>query len=162
MTAATRPRGRPPKFQRRGRPVTVTLPESTLARLEAIDPDRSRAIVKATDAAMSSATDGSTLPELVEVAPNVRVILVGPSRSLRRVEWLRLFEVSPFRYLLVIPTGTSVDALELAVIDLLENLQEDDRHEHEALDKLRRLVGSLRRGAEVSKAELLLVEKSAD
>ncbi len=160
MATATRRRGRPPKFQQRGRPVTVTLPESTLARLAAIDPDRSRAIVKAADAAMAAQDDGLSLPELVEVAPGIRVILVGPTQCLRRIEWLRLFEVAPFRYLLIIPSGTSVDSLELAVIDLLENLGEDDPMERETIEKLRRLIGTLRRGAEVSKAELLLVEKS--
>jgi hypothetical protein len=161
MATAIRRRGRPPKFQQRGRPITVTLPESTLAHLAAIDPDRSRAIVKAADAAMSSHhQDGVSLPELVEVAPGIRVILVGPTRCLRRIEWLRLFEVAPFRFLLIIPSGTSVDSLELAVIDLLENLPDDDPGERETLEKLRRLIGSLRRGAEVSKAEVLLVEKT--
>jgi hypothetical protein len=160
MATTTRQRGRPPKFQQRGRPITVTLPESTLARLAAIDPDRSRAIVKAADGAMAL-HDGVSLPELVEVAPGIRVILVGPTRCLRRIEWLRLFEVAPFRYLLVIPSGTSVDSLEVAVIDLLENLQDDDPMERETLEKLRRLIGTLRRGAEVSKAELLLVEKTS-
>jgi hypothetical protein len=160
MATATRRRGRPPKFHQRGRPVTVTLPENTLARLAAIDPDRSRAIVKAADAAMATQQDGVSLPELVEVAPGIRVILVGPTRCLRRIEWLRLFEVAPFRYLLIIPSGTSVDSLELAVIDLLENLSDDDPLERETLEKLRRLIGTLRRGAEVSKAELLLVERT--
>jgi hypothetical protein len=160
MVTATRKRGRPPKFQQRGRPITVTLPETTLAHLAALDPDRSRAIVKAADAAMSTQQDGLCLPELVEVAPGVRVILIGPTRSLRQIDWLRLFEVAPFRYLLIIPSGTSVDSLELAVIDLLENLPEDDPTERDTLEKLRRLIGTLRRGAEVSKAELLLVEKS--
>lgn len=160
MQIAARRRGRPPKFQERGRPITVTLPEITLARLAAIDPDRSRAIVKATDAAMASQSDGVSLPELVEVAPGVRVILVGPTRCLRRIEWLRLFEVAPFRYLLILPSGTSVDSLELAVIDLLENLDDEDPMESEALEKLRRLISALRRGSEVSKAELLLVEKT--
>src|SRR5690349_18001779 len=116
METATRRRGRPPKFQQRGRPITVTLPDSTLARLAAIDPDRSRAIVKATDAAMAAQSNGVALPELVEVAPGIRVILVGPTRSLRQIEWLRLFEVAPFRFLLIIPSGTSVDSLELAEI----------------------------------------------
>jgi hypothetical protein len=160
MATATRRRGRPPKFQQRGRPITVTLPESTLSRLAAIDPDRSRAIVKATDAALASQVDGVSLPELVEVAPGIRVILVGPTRSLRRIEWLRLLEIAPLRHLLIIPSGASVDSLELAVIDLLENLEDDDPVERETLEKLRRLIGTLRRGAEVSKAELLLVERT--
>jgi hypothetical protein len=161
MATAMRKRGRPPKFHQRGRPVTVTLPESTLARLAAIDPDRSRAIVKAAETAVPPEPDELSLPELVEVAPGVRVILIGPTRSLRTIEWLRLFEVAPSRYLLVVPSGTSVDSLELAIVDLLENLSDDGIGERQILEKLRRLIGALRRGAEVSKAELLMVEKSS-
>jgi hypothetical protein len=158
MEAAIRKRGRPPKFQQRGRPITVTLPDTTLARLAAIDPDRSRAIVKAAECAFM--TDGETakLPELVEVSPGVCVILVGPSAALRKIEWLRLMEIAPSRFLLVIPTGTSIDSLELAVIDLLDNLDTGD-WDRAVLQRLRELVAKLRRGSEVSKAELLLIQK---
>jgi hypothetical protein len=158
MPIAERKRGRPPKFQQRGRPITVTLPESTLTRLEAIDPDRSRAIVKAAEMAVPPDPAAGNLPELIEVAPGVRVIFVGPSRTLRRIDWLRLFEVAPSRYLLIIPTGTPVDSLELALIDLLEEVQ-GDTWETAVVQRLRALIGALRRGSEVSKAELLLVQK---
>ena len=46
--------GRPPKFRCARRPITVTLPEDTLARLASIDADRARAIAKATDAALAT------------------------------------------------------------------------------------------------------------
>lgn len=160
MPVDVRKRGRPPKFEQRGRPVTVTLPETTLAHLAAIDTDRSRAIVKATEAALPRDEALAKLPALVEVAPGLSVILVGPSRCLRKIEWLRLAEVSPSRYLLVIPTGTSIDSLELALIDMIENIEPEDAWERGMLDRLRKLIGSLRRGAEFSKAELLLVEHS--
>jgi hypothetical protein len=159
MKPALRKRGRPPKFQQRGRPVTVTLPDTTLARLAAIDPDRSRAIVKATDAAVPSDLDSAKLPELVEVAPGLSVILVGPSAALRKIEWLQLMEIAPSRFLLVIPTGTSIDSLELSVIDLLDNLSAFDDWERAVLQRLREIIGKLRRGSEVSKAELLLIQK---
>jgi hypothetical protein len=45
-------KGRPPKFRESRRPVTVTLPETTLARLAAINTDRAQAIVKAVGAAV--------------------------------------------------------------------------------------------------------------
>lgn len=159
MDEATRKRGRPPKFRERGRPVTVTLPDATLARLAAIDPDRSRAIVRATDAAFQSAGESPQLPELVEVAPGLSIILVGPSAALRKIEWLRLMEIAPSRFLLIIPSGTSIDSLELAVIDLLDNLAPSDLWERAVIQRLRELIGKLRRGAEVSKAELLLIQK---
>lgn len=159
MAGAIRKRGRPPKFQERGRPVTVTLPERTLARLAALDSDRSRAIVKATDAAVPPDPEAATLPELVEVAPGVSVILVGPSRYLRKISWLRLMEIAPSRYLLVVPSGTSIDSLELAVIDLLEGA-DGDPYETLVLQRLRTLIASLRRGSELSKAELLLINRT--
>jgi hypothetical protein len=159
MTAPTGRRGRPPKFHQRGRPVTVTLPDTTLARLAAIDPDRSRAIVKATEAAVPAEPSPEILPDLIEVAPGIRVIMVGPSRSLRQIEWLRLLEVAPSRYLLIIPTGTAVDSLELALIDLLDTVG-DVPWETAVLQRLRGLIADLRRASRVSKAELLLVEKA--
>ena len=160
MNEALRKRGRPPKFQERGRPVTVTLPEATLARLAAIDPDRSRAIVKATAAAVP-VDDESMLPQLVEVSPGMSVILVGPSAALRKIEWLRLMEITPSRFLLVIPSGTSIDSLELAVIDLLDNMAPSDAWECIVLQRLRELIGKLRRGSELSKAELLLIHRKS-
>ena len=159
MVLATRKKGRPPKFEEPGRPVTVTLPESTLALLATIDLDRSRAIVRATRAAVPRDAELGHLPELVEVSPGVSVILVGPSRCLREIEWLRLMEVAPSRFLLVIPSGTSIDSLELAVIDLLENTATEDPWEKAVLQRLRSLIGTLRKGSELSKAELLVIQR---
>jgi hypothetical protein len=158
--ATARKRGRPPKFKQKGRPVTVTLPESTLARLAAIDADRSRAIVKATEAALPLAENSGKLPEIVEAAPGMGIILVGPSRCLRAIQWLKMIEVAPARYLLTIPTGTSIDSLELAVIDQMETLAEEDEWERAVLQRLRSIIATLRRGHEVSKAELLLIQKT--
>ena len=120
--------GRPPKFRGPRRLVTVTLPESTLARLASIDADRARAIVKATDAAIPFDAKQQKQVELVEVSPGLAIIIVGPSQFLRRIEWLRLVEVSPTRFLLSIPLNTSIDSLELAVIKLLEDVMPDWEH----------------------------------
>ena len=114
-------RGRPPKFQEPRHPITVTLSESTLAQLAAINSDRSRAIVKAATAALRVVSKRKPV-ELVEVLPGLSVILIGPSRYIRKIKWLRLVEVAPLRFLLTIPTGTAVDSLELALLDLLQNL----------------------------------------
>ncbi|MGH6635657.1 MAG: hypothetical protein ACRED0_05815, partial [Gammaproteobacteria bacterium] len=70
--------GRPPKFRGPRRPITVTLPENTLARLASIDPDRARAIVKATDTIMPFDAESHKQVELVEVAPGLGIIIVGP------------------------------------------------------------------------------------
>lgn len=149
--------GRPPKFRGPRRPVTVTLPENTLQRLESIDSDRARAIVKVTDAALPPSPSRPDV-EVVEITPGVGIIIVGPSLLLRKIEWLRLVEVAPLRFLLTVPLGTSIDSLELAFIDLLEDPAAHDTREHAILIELRNLVRRLRRRGELSKAEMLFVD----
>ena len=95
----------------------------------------------------------------MEVSPGLAIIIVGPSQFLRKIEWLRLVEVSPTRFLLSIPINTSIDSLELAVIKLLEDVMPD--WEHSLLTQLRDLIRRLRRGDELSKAEMLFVDTRA-
>ena len=137
----------------------MTLPERTLRLLAAVDKDRARAVVKVTDAALAP-TDApqSQLVDVVEVMPGVGIILVGPSRCLRQIPWLRLVEVAPGRFLLSIPSGTPVESLEIALHDLLETIPPDDARERAILERLHALMRKLRRGQSVSKAEMLFVD----
>src|SRR5215470_15014935 len=94
-TQIKKPKGRPPKFSESRRPITVTLPESTLARLATINPDRAQAIVKAVGTAGALDAKNQKQVELVEVAPGVGIILDGPSRYLKRIKGLRMVEIAP-------------------------------------------------------------------
>lgn len=149
--------GRPPKFEEARRPVTVTLPERTLQQLAALNNDRARAIVKATTLAIGFESGERPLVDLVEVRPSEAIIVVGPSQRLGEIDWLRLVEIAPARHLLVIPTGTAIEQLEVAVGDLLERLTPDEKYEHELLTELHRVLRQRRRQQEVSKAEILLI-----
>lgn len=153
--------GRPPKFRGSRRPITVTLPESTLARLASIDPARARAIVKATDTVMPFHAEPYKQVELVEVAPGLGIILVSPSQFLQKIKWLRLVEVAPMRFLLTIPSGTSVDSIEVAIADLLDDVKSYDEGEHSVLIELKNLLQRLRRRGQVSKAEMLFIDTQA-
>jgi hypothetical protein len=161
MPPTSRRSGRPPKFREPRRPITVTLPESTLARLASIDADRARAIVKVTEAAMPADARRQKPIELVHVAPDLAVIIVGPSQLLPKIRWLRLVEVAPTRFLLSIPLGTSIDSLELAVIELLEDTRAHDDWERLLLGQLRDLIRRLRVGGGLSKAEMLFIDTRA-
>jgi len=152
-------RGRPAKFEAPRRMVTVTLPEATLEKLAIIDPDRARAIVNAVDAALPTTGEGRSPVELVEIQPGMEILIVGPSRYLQRIEWLRLVQVAPLRYLVVLTTGTSVDSLEVAIGDLLESMEDPDEWEQNLLEQLRSTIRGLRREGRFSKAELLLINK---
>ena len=150
--------GRPPKFSEPRRPVTVTLPDRTLAQLAAIDEDRARAIVKITDTVAGGGRRRFRPVELVEMAPGKSLIVVGLSQSLKRIPWLKLIEIAPARYLLTIPSGTAVESLEVVLNDMLNdpNIQRDKR-EHAILLELMSLIGHQRRANCVSKAEVLII-----
>ena len=157
--APTRTAGRPPKFDEPRRPVTMTLPERTLARLAAVDADRAAAIVKLVDASLP-ATGNPELVQVVEVAPGAAIIVVAPSRSLRRIPWLKLAEVTPGRNLLTIIPGTPIESLELALLDLMDSLPIGEEYERKILEDLRGVIGSSRRGSGITKFEMLYVAPS--
>ena len=90
--------GRPPKFREPRRPVTMTLPERILDQLTEIDQDRTRAVVKVTEAVVGTG-DGRFKPvELIEMSPGRSLIVVGPSKTLRKIPWLKLIEIARARY----------------------------------------------------------------
>jgi hypothetical protein len=156
-TAKGRKAGRPPKFAETRRPITVTLPERTLRRLEEVDRDRARAIVRLADHQCALREPASSEVDIVEVGPDSGIILVGPMRALGRIELLRLVEVAPHRFLLTLPCGTGIEALEMELLDVLENLPSDEEAERAGLEKLRRILGQHRRKKTASKREFLLI-----
>lgn len=149
--------GRPPKFQEARRPITVTLPERTLKQLSAIHADRARAIVKATAATLGCNADKRPLVDVVEAFSGQSVIIIGPSESLRKIEFLKMVEIAPARFLLVIPSGTAIESLEVAVNDLLDHLAPEDENERDLLSELYTILRHRRRQQDVTKAEILLI-----
>ncbi len=150
--------GRPPKFSEPRHPVTMTLPERILQRLAELDPDRARAVVKVTEAVVGTDKRRFKPVELVEMAPGKSLIVVGPSKALRQIPWLKLIEIARARYLLTIPSGTPIEALEVALRDLFRSpyLQKNER-ENTVLVELLNLIGHQRRSHQLSKAEILII-----
>ena len=157
-STAKRATGRPPKFDEPRRPVTVTLPERTLRLLEGVDKDRARAIAKVTEHTAGVPPAGTPLVEFVEIAAGKALIVVGPCASLSHVAWLRLARIAPGRFVLTIPSGTAVETLEVALLDLMDSLAPDEEVDRPTLKELCRVIGLHRRRAGVSKAEILLFE----
>jgi hypothetical protein len=148
--------GRPPKFAEPSRPVTLTLPESTLTDLEQISPDRSRAIVELTKRVLRNNGTEKPLVEIVEMAKDTGLVVVGSSKALRRIPFLRLVEVAPARYLLAVDQGHDFHSLEIALIDALED-KKDERRERELMTQLLKHIKGLRKARRVSTAEILFV-----
>ena len=150
--------GRPRKFSEASRPITVTLPKRTLKLLESVNSDRALAIAKAVDTATVAPNSEHGPASLVKIDARTAIIVVGPSKCLRTIPWLRLVEIAPARYLLSIPSGTPPERLELAITDLLSGLAEGDAYEHELLETLRRQFANLRTNLSMTKSEIILVD----
>ncbi len=168
------PGGRPPKFREPSQPVTITLPHRTLDQLKSLDEDRAKAVVKAVDVAMGTGpretpgapgvpgVPGAPLVDVVEMAPGMSLLVVPPSRSLRRIPWLTLIEVSPLRNLLVIRAGTSIEKVEITLMDLIDDAGLSAPDEVPLLEALRERLTHMRRGERLSKVELLVVARDED
>jgi hypothetical protein len=150
----SRKKGRPPKFEGPRLPVTVTLPESTLSKLAAISGDRARAIVKAVAAAVPD-RDRASAVELLDVGPRRALLVVPQCPALSAIPGLRLVEISPGRFIITFPSGTSIESLEVALLDALEApLPHPERM---LLSEVRERISAFRRLKTVSKAEILVV-----
>ena len=149
------PSGRPPKFREQRRPITVTLPERILAKLEGVNVDRARAIVKCVEAVTGRDNPHAKPVELVQVLPGKALVIVGPCRALAKLHWLRLIEISPLRHMLVFPSGMSVESMELAIVDLIESLEPGHDDELDMLRELRKIIGYQRRANSISKGEIV-------
>ena len=151
--------GRPPKFNEESSPITVTLPRRIVQKLEAIDVDRAKAIVKCVD--LHSWPDKNRV-EVIDIEKGTGlIVVVGSSQSLKSIPWLRLIEITPQRFLLAVPTGTAIESLEIAIVDLVENLPEDRIDEKALLMDLRRKISHHRRKEGVSKGEILYIDTSS-
>lgn len=150
--------GRPPKFQESRQPVTMILPTRILDALATIDADRARAVVKVTEAVLGKGKRHSAPVELVEMARNNFVIVVGPSQLLNRIPSLKLIEIAPARFLLSISSGTPIEALEVNLRDLVHDpkLQTNER-EIRIVHDLLNLIGDRRRMQRLTKSEILII-----
>lgn len=149
--------GRPPKYSGPSRPITVTLPEKTLNALERIHHDRGQAIVKLADAATRRATGSPPMVEIVEMVANTGLLVVGPSKSLRRIPFLHLVEVAPARFLLALEPGHDFKSLELSLRDVLDEVPEEETEERELIRQLLEHITLVRKSERVRMAEILFV-----
>lgn len=125
-------RGRPRKFDRPSRAVTLTLPEDVIATLQAMDMDLSRAVVRATQPIAASTP---TRPAELISYGNRSVIIVPRSRVLRERTGVELIPISDGRALISMDERLSLAQLELKLTDALADpvLDRDGRALFETL-----------------------------
>lgn len=150
-------RGRPRKFGRPARPITVTLPDDVIDRLTRVDADLGRAIVRVADA-VTSGRVAALPPAVVAKFGRGAVILVTPSKHLRGLSGVDLVPLFDGRALIALSEGLSVAELELKVRDALEDpaTTESERH---VLTALAAILGQARRSQrlEVSTRRIIML-----
>jgi hypothetical protein len=157
IAAKKRPGGRPPKFAEPSRPITLTLPKSTLRDLQHIDPDRGHAIVKLTRRALHGDAGAKPLVEISKISAETGLVVIGPSRALRQIPFLHMVEVGPARYLLALASGHDFQSLEIGINDVLDDLPASEKRERELIMQLLQHMKGLRRSGRTSTAVILFV-----
>jgi hypothetical protein len=132
-------RGRPRKFVRPARPITVTLPEDVIDALRAIDADVARAIVRLVEPHLDKGPQPSA--ELRSFGAR-SVILVPPNAQLGPRMGVELVPLSDGRALIAFDERLSTTQLELRAADAIddEELTPRDRAVFESLVQLLRSV----------------------
>ena len=149
-------RGRPRKFNRPARAVTLTLPDDAIAALLAIDSDLSRAIVRS-----AQHLTVATHPAHAEVMAygGAAVISVPSAGALKERAGVELVPLPDGRALISFDQGLSVDQIELRVRDALLDpaLGDADRQVFEALAEI--LQNSRRRnGFELQQRSIIVLQ----
>jgi hypothetical protein len=122
-------RGRPRKYGRPATAVTVTLPDDVLTRLSSIHADVGSAIVNLVERRLPARLPSIRAAEVSRYG-NRAVIIVTPSRALRRLAGVQLVPVGDGRALISLSPSTSIPSLELQVRDAIEQLPATDRDRH--------------------------------
>ena len=111
-------RGRPHKFSRPARTVTLTLPDDVIEQLTALDADIGRAVVRL---ALSQEPHATTSVVDVSTFGGRAVILVPPTRRLAELPGVELVPIADGRMLIALEEPLSEEAFELLVRDALED-----------------------------------------
>ena len=112
--------GRPRKYGRPSRAVTVTLPEDVLARLGAVDSDLGRAIVEIVEGTRQRRAREAASAEIATYGTR-SVIVVTPVRALKRLAGVQLVPVGNGRALISLDHSHSIPRLELEIRDAIEH-----------------------------------------
>jgi hypothetical protein len=109
--------GRPRKFGRPSRSVTVTLPEDVLTRLSGIDGDLGRAIVTLVERRRMNGR--ARKPAEISSYGRHAVIIVSPVPALQRIGGVQLVPIGNGRALISLDRAQLIPAFELELVDAL-------------------------------------------
>jgi len=131
--------GRPKKYGRAARAVTVTLPEDVLNQLAGVHTDLGRAIVLLAER-RPRARVRPMQPAEISTYGSQGIILVHPAKSLKRLSGVQLVPLDNGRALISLDHGYSIPQLELDIRDALEEstLNRPERSVLQAIENILR------------------------
>lgn len=148
-------RGRPKKYGRAARPVTVTLPEDVLTRLRATHNDLGQAIVTLVE--RRTPTRRAAMPSAdVAAYGNHAVIVVTPTKALKRLPGVQLVPIGNGRALISLDAPRTIAQFELDLRDAAEGKDVCDE-EREALRAIAGILSKSRRSRGVSIEERTII-----
>ena len=153
-------RGRPQKFGRPSRAVTLTLPEDIIIALQSVDDDISRAVVRLTQ------------PLVADIAPqppaelskygDSAVIVVKPTPALERIGGVTLVPLPDGRALISLDEAMSVSDLELKIRDAIDGDEKLDVRERSVLTSIAEILKTARttKGIVVHERSIIVLQSS--
>ena len=148
-------RGRPRKYGRASRAVSLTLPEDVLERLAGVDPDLGRAIVTLTERSVPKRARPTSPAEIASYG-NHGVILVTPVKALRRLAGVQLVPIGSGRALIALERSQSIPQLELELGDAIER-DDISREDRRALKAIADILRETRRSRKVTLEERMII-----
>lgn len=152
--------GRPSKWGRPSRAVTLTLPEDVLSRLGAVDTDLGRAIVKVVERRTTSRAAPIRPAEIASYGQHA-VIIVTPVKALKRLPGVQLVPIGNGRCLIALKPPQSIPQLEVHVRDVLarERLTAIERETLETVAEILRGARASRTTTPVERTIIVLETK---
>jgi hypothetical protein len=150
-----RRRGRPNKYGRPSRALTVTLPDDVIGRLMAIDGDIGRAIVAVTERRLPRRRRAVPPAELSSYGRHA-VIVVLAMKALKRLPGIQLVPIGNGRALIALAEERSISQFELELRDVLDSRDVNGAERH-SLELIARILRQARRSSRVSVKERKII-----
>jgi hypothetical protein len=154
-------RGRPQKFGRPSRAVTLTLPEDLIRALASVDEDLSRAVVRLTQPLMADVVPRPPA-ELTKYGDSA-VIVVKPVEALRRLPGVSLVPLPDGRALISLDGHMAPPDFELKIRDVLDEDGDLEANDRSVLTSIVEILKSARgtRGIDVRQRSIIVLQATA-
>jgi hypothetical protein len=151
-------RGRPQKFGRPSRPVTLTLPEDVISALSGVDEDLSRAIVRLSQPLIADVAHRP--PAELSKYGHSAVIVINPLPAVARLHGVTLVPLPDGRSLISLDRAMTIYEFELGVRDALDTSSDLNPRERALLETIGDILKSARqtKGVTVQQRSIIVIQ----